>query len=323
MKHSFATLLAAGATLIVAGCSDNKSWRLNGDTAEGVGTVYIEAPTTSGGWHTLDSASVADGKYSFNLPAANGTIYRLRLGDRTVYLPADSTETLTLDASGRRGGSAEALLFNAVDSAVSAGADGRGVLGSLDGQYASTAAYYATRIMRDRTLLRTVANRYKEEHPADPRTSVLLADFGRMNSSAANTAAETDPQIIYAPQISYFDIELMDREGKMRKLSETVENSPVAILAYVDLASADASAITRALGDARNSGASIFEVGFHENQHLWAAATEGLPWVNVYQSEAANDTHMGQYRVTALPMFFILRDGEITERITDYTKLPK
>lgn len=320
MKHPFA-LIAAGAALLVAGgCSDKKSWRLNGETADGVDTVYIEAPTTGGGWYTIDSTAVSDGRYSFQLPEANGTIYRLRLGNRTVYLPADSTETLTLDATGRRGGSTEARLFNAVDSAMNAGADGRGMLGCLDGQYASTAAYYATRIMRDRTLLRTVANRYKEERPADPRTSVLLADFARTNPSETGNGSQ---QVIYAPQISYFDIELMDREGKMRKLSETVENSTVAILAYVDLASSDAPAITRALGDASNTGAAIFEVGFHENQHLWAAATEGLPWVNVYQSEAADDTHMGQYRVTALPMFFILRDGEITERITDYSKLPK
>lgn len=317
MKHLL-TLAAAGILIALAACTGSKGWSLSGSAPRDVETAYLEAPTTAGGWYMLDSAAIADGRFSFKLPAANGTIYRLRLGNKTVYLPADSTESLTLGPGGRRAGSAEALLFNAVDSAMPAGA--RAVLRALNGNYASTAAYYATRLLADRLLIRTVANRYSAERPSDPRTAILLADMRRL---AAPSAAPAQQIVIEAPEISYFDVELMDRNGSMRKLSDAVSANPTVVLAYVDLASADAPAITRALGDARSAGAEIFEVGFHANQHLWAEATQGLPWTNVYQSEAADDTHMGLYRVTSLPMFIIIRNGEIAERISDYTKLPK
>lgn len=320
MKKSIFALAAVAITL--AACSESKGWKLNGTAPEGVETVYVEAPMITGGWYTLDSAKVVDGNYSFALAKANSTIYRAKIGDKTIYLPADSTETLNLTVDGQRSGSPEAQLFNAVDEVMANGGDVREMLEQLNGNYASTAAYYATRLLSDFTLTRTVANRYNEEHPSDPRTAILLAEMKRLNPHKS-TDQPAQQQVIYAPEIGYFDIELMDREGNMRKLSETVEENQLTILAYVDFANSEAQAITRALGDAQAAGAAIFEVGFEQNQHLWAEATQSLPWVNVYQSEAADDTHMGQYRVNTLPMFFVIQNGEITERITDYKNLPK
>lgn len=310
-------ILGAAAAILTA-CTRSDGWTLEGIAPDETDTVYILAPTMNGGWYKVDSAAVDNGRYSFSLPRAKNEIYRVDLGNKTYYVPADSTETITLDADGTRSGSAEAEMFNAVDAAVAFGADSKDILRALDGNYASTAAYYATRAVRNRLLLRTVANRFNEEHPGDPRTEVLLDEVERM---LAKGGAPSGQQIIVADEISYYDIELMDRDGRMHKLSETADTNPLVILAYVDFTADNVQAITRALGDAQSAGAAIYEIGFHENQHLWANATEGLPWTAVYQSDAGDKMHISRYAVTAFPTFFILKNGEITERVSDYTKI--
>ncbi|MCM1310169.1 MAG: hypothetical protein NC301_03970 [Bacteroides sp.] len=313
MKKISIAIIASG--LILASCNRKAGWTLSGEAPEGVETVYVQAPTYSGGWYDLDSTSVKDGKYVFNLPEANGTIYRIKLADHTVCIPADSTESLTLTAAGVRGGSFEAELFNRIDSLAN---DSRAVLIALDGIYSSTAAYYATRLNKDFRLLRTIANRYIEERPEDPRTSILRAELEKKMPKSSDT---TTRQVIYAEEISYYDIELMDRNGQNQKLSDCVDSNSIAVLAYVDFTDSNTPSITRALGDAQASGAGIYEIGFAENQHLWANASEGLPWVSVYQSDAANRNHISQYAVSSFPTFFIFKNGEIVERVTDHTKL--
>lgn len=320
--------LYIAAALALCSCSGGEKWSLRGEAPDGLGeetTAYLEAPTAMGTWTVTDSVAVIPGK-SFTLSgprAARGTLMRLRIGQSTVYVPLDSTENLTLAADLSLAGSPEAELISKVSSIINdpAGTDTRrALLTALEGNYATTAAYYAARLTGSPRIVRTVANRFNEELPGDPRTAVLLADLRRLSPRPAAPDSVME-QVIYAPEIGYFDFELMDRNGRMRKLSETVGANPLTVLAYVDLANSEAPGITRALGDARNAGAEVFEVGFEANQHLWAAATEGLPWVNVYQSEAADDTHMGQYRVVDLPTFFLIKNGEIVERIADPAEL--
>lgn len=312
-------ILIIAATLALASCSRTDGWTLQGDAPEGVDSVYLRAPTRFGTWYDLDSAKVSNGKYRFQEKRANGTIYAVTLGESTVYVPADSTETITLTADGKRSGSEEALLFNKVEQLVADNADSRALLETLDGKYASTVAYWATRLVKDRRLLRVVANRYKEERPNDPRTTILLAELEKMMPK--NSAAPAETQVILAEEIGYYDIELMDRNGEMRKLSESVESNPIVVLAYVDFTNDDTPAITRAIGDVRIAGAAIYEIGFAENQHLWALASESLSWVNVYQSDAANRDHIGRYAVGRFPTFFIIKNGEIVERLNDHTQL--
>lgn len=303
------------SAVALAGCSKTEGWSLDGYAPDGIDKVYLQAPARTGSWYDLDTAIVKDGKFTFSLPEANGTIYRLKIGDQSIYLPADSTESLSVSAGGVRSGSTEALLFNTVDSLRG---NSRELLRNLDGNYATMAAYYATRINKDYRLLRTVANRFYEEKPDDPRTAKLMSELKGYRSDSTQTAEQT---VIFAEEIGYYDVNLMNRNGDMQRLSDIVETTPLVILAYVDFSTESAAAITRILGDARSDGAEIFEVGFADNQHLWANASEGLPWVNVYQSEAADHTHMHQYAITSLPTFFIIKNGEIVERVEDYTTL--
>ncbi len=312
MKKIYLLIVAAAC---LASCCHTDGWSLKGEAPESVDTVIVQAPKFSGGWYNLDTAIVKDGIYDFTLTPANGTIYRVILGERIVYVPADSTETISLTSRGVRSGSEEAMLFNIVDSLAP---DGNAILRALDGHYSSTAAYYATRIIKDGRLLRTVTNRYNEERPNDARTLILKTELQRI---MPKPAASGETQVIYAEEINYYDIELMNRYGDLLKLSDVVDNNPLVVLAYVDFTNGDTPAITRAIGDAHNAGAEIYEIGFAENQHLWANLSENLPWTNVYQSDAASRTHISQYAVSTFPTFFIFKNGEIMERVSDYSVL--
>ncbi len=315
----FQHLILGSLLLAAAACTKNQGWTLSGAAPAGVDTVYVMAPMLTGGWYALDSAAVsANGQYRFTLPRANGELFCVKVGNRSVYLTADSTETLTLDSLGVRGGSAEALLFNSVDSALNAGADAKGLLRVLEGNYASKAAYYATRRMRNHILLRTVANRYLEERPNDPLTVVLTTE---LRAAMPKTQEPGEQTVILADEIGYYDIELMDRNGDMRKLSELVESNPKVVLAYADFTTSDVQKVTLALGEAQSRGAAIYEVGFGENQHQWAAASEGIPWVSVYQSDAADVTHIRQYAVGSFPTYFVITDGVVTGRASNQAEL--
>ncbi len=320
MKRSPLFLLAAMA-LGLGACSKSDSWSLKGSAPAGVDSVFVMAPTLTGGWYALDSAAVdSKGNFAMTLPRANGEIFRVDMGAKSVYLTADSTEALTLDSLGIRGGSVEADLFNAVDSALAAGADAKNLLRALNGNYASKAAYYATRLMRNRRLLQTVTNRYVEERPADPLTSILTAELQRMLPKAQPSGEQT---VLLADEIGYYDVELMDRNGRMQRLSDLVNANPLVVLAYADFTTPDVQAVTLALGEAQSAGAAIYEIGFGENQHQWAAASEGIPWVSVYQSDAADQTHIRQYAVASFPTYFVIRNGEVVARATGADELKK
>lgn len=318
-------LIFVGA--LATACSDNGHWTLTGSVPSGTAMVVVEEPTVVGGWHAIDSVKPDKaGNFTLKTSPAKGSIYRVAADSLTAYVPADSTETITIHISESGittlSGSSEATLFAKVDSIISntpAPEVTHQLMKALDGNFASLAAYYATRRTSGPTLHRTVTNRHLEELPDNPRTSVLAMEFER--NRAKNTSSEAQQVIISAPETSYFDIELMDRTGSMRKLSATVDSAKIAVLAFVDFSADNAQAVNMQLGEAHNRGAAIYEVGFAENQHLWENATKALPWVTVYQSETSPRNHLQQYVVSSLPTVFLFKNGEITERVTDLTKL--
>lgn len=311
-------LIIYSAALALASCGGHHGWTLEGIAPVGTTKVYLEAPTAAGTWYAMDSiAPEADGVYRFETPRAKGEIYRVTAGALVTYVPADSTETITLSAEGIRGGSVEARLFNAVDSLVAAGGDGRAMVRMLDGHLASQAAYYATQRINDFRLLQTVANRHREELPRQERTRVLLQRF----EAARATKPSEEQTVIVAPEIGYYDIALPGRDGKERLLSDLVDNNRVSVLAFSDFERPENASVTLALGEAYHSGAAVYEVGFDRNEHLWQERTAELPWTNVYQSETGNRSAISSYFVTELPTVFIIADGEIKERLSNITEL--
>lgn len=322
MKKPLHLITAAACISLLAACAGHEGWTLNGEASDYVTIVYLEAPSADGSWYVADSVAPTSGRYTFELPRANQTIYRVTAGSTVFYVPADSTETIDIDAAGMRKGSVESGLFNAVDSVVRAGGDSRAMLLALNGHWASTAAYYATQLYPDSlTLLRTVTHRHKEEKPAAGRTQALQQRLEKLQKKLKKQSGNAETTVITAPITSYFDIELPDRNNTPQRLSDLVENNPLVILAFADFERPENKSLTMALGEAAEAGAAIYEVGFDANMHLWRNHSDNLPWVNVYQSESAPKNALQSYMVSSLPTLFIISNGTIVERVANPSDL--
>ena len=317
-------IIAAATALFAAGCSHHNGWTLNGTAPEDTHQVYIEAPDAMGVWQIVDSVMPQNGEYTFEMPKAKDSIYRISIGNSTYYVPADSTETIILSFDGNRGGSEEAILFNQVDAAI---ASGQSLFEVLENNFATKAAYYAALSSGNYSLLRTVAQYHSTELPGSNRTSLLLARekaerekrIKERREASGNT--EQLQTVIYAPEISYFEIERMNPSGELKRLSDVVNLNKIVVLAFSDFERPDNSNLTMILGDLHKQGIGIFQVGFDRNSQLWADRATDLPWTCVYQSESDSKTPIMSYMVSELPTVFIIKNGEIVERVTDYMNL--
>ncbi len=320
-------ILIASASILSIGCDSHDGWTLKGVAPSGTTQVYIESPTSSGRWEAIDSvAPQENGEYVFNLPKAKGSIYRVSAGNAVHYVPADSTETITLTADGQRSGSHEAILFNRVDSVVHLGNHSE-LFAILDGNFASQAAYYAALTSGSYSLLRTAAQYHSTTLPESERTRSLLEREKRERQKRVQQQREMSGDtsrlqtVIYAPEISYFEIERINPKGEMKKLSDVVEANSVVVLAFSDFERPENSELTMILNEVHNSGAAIYQVGFDRNSQLWADRASELPWTCVFQSESDSKEPILNYMVSELPTVFILANREIVERVTDYTNL--
>lgn len=101
MKLQYIALSAAVFSMSLASCGDAR-FKIDGEVygAEGKSLV-LEKSDFHGRWIPVDSVKVGDtGKFSIKADApASPDVYRLSLGDRFIYLPVDSVETLTLTTS--------------------------------------------------------------------------------------------------------------------------------------------------------------------------------------------------------------------------------
>ncbi|MBE6305655.1 MAG: hypothetical protein E7082_07075 [Bacteroidales bacterium] len=319
-------ITAAASIIAIVGCNHHGGWTLRGNAPEGTTQVYIESPTDAGSWETIDSVAPQNGEYEFRLPAAKGTIYRVSASNTVYYVPADSTETITLSANGIRQGSQQAALFNQVDSIIKSG-NPTELFPILEGNFASLAAYYAALTSGNYSVLRTVAQFHSTQLPDSERTRTLLEREKRerekrlkQQREATGNSSQTQT-VIYAPEISYFEIERINPKGEMKKLSDVVESNPIVVLAFSDFERPENSELTMVLNDVYTSGVAIYQVGFDRNSQLWANRAADLPWTCVFQSESDSKAPITSYMVTELPTIFLLVNSEIVERVTDYTTL--
>ena len=73
-------------------------------------------------------------------------------------------------------------------------------------------------------------------------------------------------------------------------------------------------------------GFDIYQVSFDVDKALWAAAIKGqeLPWTNVCDSRGLASPYISTYNIPALPVAFILADGELVDgQIVDEKSLRK
>lgn len=342
---------SCAAAVALASCSSGEGqWTVTGSVSGAEGSALVLEVPGRAGWYAVDSVVLpASGKFRMRHAApAYPAIYRLRLGPDEIYLPADSTETITVEADSATfatgyavTGSEQAQLMANVDKIVrEQGPDIKSELGSIIlGAPGSQVAYYIIQKRvngrplfnpSDRMDLRfigAVANAYDNSRPDDPRAEYLKRLFlqNRVRTSDASSTQPVDT--LYVSEMSYPEITLPDNRGRQRSLSDAVGTNKVVVLNFVLYGAEVSPALNVQLGELyeayHSRGLEIYQIGVDPDQYQWQQSADNMPWITVYQSPSAPAGNLLSYNVSGVPAVFIFADGELVERLTDLSSLKK
>ena len=348
MKKSILSI-AISAVLLTA-CSGGNEFKVAGTVENADGETLLLERALSGRWIVIDSIKTdGGGNFSFSGEApAYPEIFRLDRKGKFIYFPIDSidevtikTDTAVFDSGYELSGSENAVWMMRVDSISRRLASlpyGDPAYDSAKVEFAemilkdpsSIVAYYTVnKIIGDRPLyslndredvriLGAVANAYDTHKPSDPRTELLKNVFfaGRRNTFVPTGKADT----VYVNESQIIDISLIDRNGKMRHLSEEAAKGNVVVLNFTTYLADESPVLNAHFAELykkyASSGFQIFQICYDANEFNWKSAAQNLPWITVYDPAGAQSENLLRYNVGALPAIFIInRNGELSERV--------
>jgi len=353
MKNNINNILvvvALAVGLLLSSCGKSNEWTVDGRIEGADGQTMIIEASNNGTWYPLDSVKLdATGNFAYSHPAAGyPDIYRLRLGDKTLYFPIDSIETVTVitkanafDTEYTLAGSPEAEKLMKVDKRLMAVISKGGVsaiasdsllkreLGDvLLGNPSDIVSYYiiSKKIggvplfnpadKRDLRIIGAVANAYNQYRPNDPRTNYLRNLFISNRKLVSTAPRDT----IIANELPLIDIRLYDDQGKSHSLKEVASHGKVVLLNFTVYDSEQSPAFNRQLNALyekyRDRGFEIYQVSVDDDEFLWKQSARNLPWITVYNSRSGGGVNLANYNVTVLPTSFIIdREGTLVERV--------
>ncbi len=349
----FAAAASIAAIAIAGGCGE-KGFKIEGQLADGDNEkILLEKADFAGYWTIVDSTRTdSKGKFSFSQPQQGGPeIFRLSLDDKYIYLPVDSTETLTVSTS-KNGfghdftvsGSEQAQRMAQFDKDLIAflpyinNADSlKGFKKRIYNEYmheskGNVMSYYIlTKTIGDQPLfdpttedyryIAAVANNYNHYRPNDAHTPFLL------NLAQAAQRHHNDlkgvHKVIDAEEITMLEIALNDENGKERKLSELVGKGKPVVVAFTLMRDGATPEINRQLAELYKAGrVEIYNVSPDQDQYGWHESAANLPWVTVLDPSAGQDKVFVQYNVGQLPTFFIYNaKGELSARCASVSEI--
>ncbi|MCM1336621.1 MAG: redoxin domain-containing protein [Candidatus Amulumruptor caecigallinarius] len=347
------SIIAAAAVAVMAtACSGDDSWQMTG-TVHGApaDTPLVVEASENGRWFTVDTVRT-DGSGRFRVVSKaprHPSVYRLRMGEKTLFFPIDSLERLTLSTSYEAfdtdydlGGSSDADLMEGIDKQLMEAARtaspsqvvtdsllkrelGRKLLAKPDG----VVAYYiinkriqgmplfdpSSRL--DHRIIGAVANAYEQKRPSDPRTPYLRKLY--------LSGRQAKPRTVEAPATAMFDVRLYDANGKEQSLKELAAKNKVVVLNFTTLSAPQASLFNEELhkvwSQYHGNGLEVYQVCVGDEETAWRTSARNLPWVSVYQPEAGDATPLLNYNVNYLPFTYLIVDGEIARRVQDVKQL--
>lgn len=331
------------AALLAASCS-HSGWQVRGDIAGAGDTTLVVEAQDNGRWYPLDTVAVRGGSFSYTHPAVGyPDVYRLTLGGRSLYFPVDSVETVTVATSLRAFGGAGTTLSGSPETARMMRADSLVALRRADRDKmkrelaqlmlvdpAGITSYYIInksvdgaplfdpRDHSDLKIIGAVANAFAQQRPRDPRTKHLTNLY--LDNRRARGAA------VRAQQVRAFEIALYDEQGVKRSLLDETAKGRVVVLNFT-LYGAEASpaynvALNKVYQKYRDRGLEIFQVSLDQDQHLWKASAQNLPWITVLDPMTDGGKSLRQYNVSDLPATYVFnRQGDIAARADDPASL--
>lgn len=348
--------IALSLAAMLASCSGGNKWHLDGKiTGLNEGDIVVLEGNNQGYWYPMDTIEVSsNGSYNYSRDAQGyPDIYRLRVGEKSVYFPIDSIESITLSAEApdidknyTLSGSPQAENLVRVDSMIIASAAKSGVSAvSSDSELkralgemiiadpAGIVTYYiinksmggkpifSPSRREDLRYIGAVANAFNDRRPSDPRTSYLRKLFleNRPRGAAGGNT-------VVANEVRAFDIKLFDNTGKEHSLLDLTSQGKVVVLNFTAYTAPESPAFNVLLNKVyekyHQQGMEIFQVAFDDDEYAWKQVARNLPWVTVLNGPADGDKALRDYNVGSLPAIFIFdRNGDVVERVTDIETL--
>ena len=352
MKKLFLYLIVLAA---LTACDGNK-FHIDGtiDGATDTTTLILEE-SSNGEWLIVDSVKVGkNGKFSVSAPAPEvPNIYQLRCGNQAICFPIDSIDHLTITAKLDKlsseytiSGSEHAEQVMKIDKEAMQFSGGKGSAAEMQAWKDQLArqiatdpsgivAYYTINKyidgkplfdpMNDNDLrfIGAVANAFNSFRPNDPRTDYLVNQLLEGQRRRRSMSAPTDT--VYANVASLIDIKLQDYNGKEYSLSKVAGEHRVVLLDFTAYTTEIAPQVNRLLNDIyqqyHNRGLEIYQVSLDDDNVAWRQAAKNLPWITVYDPFSISSKNVGNYNVTGIPTTFIIRNGDIVERVEDASRL--
>ena len=359
MKSLYSCALTALCVAALSSCSTDSKWHINGQIKDlEDGQKLVLEGNNQGYWYVIDSISPSKNG-SFNYAGeihGYPDIFRLRLGDNSIYFPIDSIETVTIEASApdistgyTLSGSNSAINLARVDSLINSVAASKGVLSlANDGDLkrklgemvvadpagivsyyiiskrAGNVALFNPQNPVDHRIIGAVANSFNTLRPDDPRTKYLTRLYlsnRRSTANQTNTDSNLRAQVVHA-----FEIDLVDDEGKRQSLLEVTSKGHPVILSFTAYGAEWSPAFNVELNKVyekyRDAGLEIFQVSLDSDEYNWKRVAKNLPWITVLNNLSDGDKTLRQYNVTAIPTTFVFNSkGELAERILDIADL--
>lgn len=346
-------LMAAAITMLTA-CNGNK-FHVDGQIDGASDTTLVLEQSSNGEWFLIDSITVdKNGKFDVSATAPEvPSIYQLRLGDKAICFPIDSLDHLTIQAKMPNfgsdysiSGSEHAVQIMNIDKEAMRFVGGKGTEAQIQAwkdklsrqivaDPSGIVAYYTINKYidgkplfdpmndNDLRIIGAVANSFNSFRPNDPRTDYLvnLLLDGQRRRRALTAPSDT----VYADVASLIDIKLQDYDGKDYSLSKVASDHRVVLLDFTAYTTDISPQLNKLLNDIYQSyhskGLEIYQVSVDQDNVAWRQAAQNLPWITVFDPRSINSQIVGAYNVTGIPTTFIIRGGEIVERIEDATML--
>lgn len=272
--------------------------------------------------------------------------YRLRVGNLSLPLAVDSTETIivtttcdslpyTLAIEGSEQSLAIARL-RATARTASYEVLREEAKRLIAANPLSLAAYYAVFFKHkgeylwnianaaDRRMYQAVATSFRTWLPDYERTKALYTQVnGVLEAERELRKQVAVQQIIDNAENAFLDIVLPDDNGIEQSLSDL--RGRVIVLDFSAIDMEQSKGYIFELRDLYNQynkqGLAIYSVSLDRNKLLWEDGVVNLPWTNVYAGEQAMEVLL-RYNVQSLPTLFLLdRKGNVQGRYTDFDAL--
>lgn len=353
----FALIMMCGAVggTLFTGCKEN-DFKIKGNIEGGADkSIVLEKADFHGRWIAVDSTHISSGgEFSIEAPRPSSPeIYRLAMDDRFIYLPVDSTETLTVTGSAAGfgtdfnvSGSSQAEKMASFEKELMAlDFNDKGKRDefkrSVYSKYLKDArggiiSYYVlTKVVGDKPLYdladendtkyyAAVATAFEQYRPDDPHAGMLRQ--ASLEAMKRKNMASGRQRVVEAEEIKLIDIELPDENGRSVKLSETVGNGKRGVMIVTMMNEKRSPVFNKALSDLYSSKGNVafYMVSLDPDVYAWRDAARNLPWTTVSDPEGRNSNIITKYNVGTMPAFFIFDgNGELVDRAFTVEELDK